>query len=339
MPELASHRIRRERFEDSESLDVLFEEDLALRPARSRKDARPSAARGNARQAEPELAHLEKELTISLGTLSDQAIEGVRSFGDNQRLRGLQIREQVSRDPDLYRPFMYDISRFATIPTAETTRGFLRTYSSARPEPVPSDGAPHRLLIGRIELPFTEERRAVPELVERVFRRLRAPLTGDDPCLAGSAAVFLDGAYLGTSRVPTTAPGEEIVLDLGVDEQIVVVRRQEDREDEVGVFSKSRRYRTTVTLELVNHHSEAKTVDLRERIPFTESDRISIELDDDKTKPTPDRVRKSSGLVDWTLLIPAGGKRTVTLRYNINAPRALQLTRTPAPQRLEEDDR
>ena len=40
-----------------------------------------------------------------------------------------------------------DLPRGLVLPTLTAARGFLRTYTSQRPEAVPSDGAPHRLLI------------------------------------------------------------------------------------------------------------------------------------------------------------------------------------------------
>ncbi len=318
IPELASLRIRRERFEElvrweadaEHERGVFFETAMTKRPA--------------------------AKADTTLTDLSKEAIGGVRGFGEVVRLNQFERPDAPHRGKTA--------SPFSGIPPgcvlpADSSRGFLRTFTSARPESVPTDGAPHRLLISRIELPFLEERTAVPELAERVYRRLRATLPGDDPILAGIAAVFLDGAYLGQSRLPTTAPAEQILLDLGVDERVTVTRRQEDREEQIGVFSKARRYDTVVTIELRNLHSAAQTIDLRERMPFTEHEKIKIVLDRGDTQPAPDDWNENSGLLGWTLTVPPGETRTVTLRYHIDAPRGLQLTRTRAPERLEEENR
>jgi len=339
LPELASQRIRRERYVEVTSYDE--EQELARKDDfesdEKAKDAKRAKLRARRELAAPEPG-LAAPATPELERLSDEAKQGVRGFGEVMRLNQFERPGAPARDAIPEEPPFSGFPAGCILP-AESSRGFLRVFESARPEAVPSDGAPHRLLIARIEVPFEEERTAVPELAALVFRRLRAELPGEDPLLAGSAAVFLSGAYLGESRLPTTAPGEEIVLDLGVDERVLVHRRQEDREEEIGTFSKGRRYRSEVTIELTNAHAEAKTVAVRERIPFSEHERISIELDRKATAPAPSVRKESSGLLAWSVVVPPGGKSVVTLVYRIDAPRDYQLTRAPAPERLEEDDR
>jgi len=335
LPELASQRIRRERYEDLPAPAEMARADRFDRDEESFDGGRAERARKRGLLAPPATPAPEPALAGELDDLSDSAVEGTRSFGRVMKLNQFELREKDARPGE---PPFSGIPAGCILP-AESSRGFLRTFESARPEPVPSDGAPHRLLIARFEIPFSEERTAVPELAELVFRRVRAVLPGEDPLLAGDAAVFLGGAYLGMSRAPTTAPGEEIVLDLGADERIVVDRRQEDREEDIGTFSKGRRYRTEVTVELTNTHPEPMQVELRERMPFSEHEKISIELDRKATTPAPSVRKESSGLLAWSVTVPAGGKSIVTLVYRIDAPRDLQLTRVPAPERLEEDDR
>jgi hypothetical protein len=340
LPELASRRIRRERY-----VEVWSGGDEANELARmddfesdeKAKDEKRAKLRARRELAAPEPG-LAAPATPELERLSDEAKQGVRGFGEVMRLNQFDLPGAPARDAIPEEPAFSGIPAGCILP-AESSRGFLRVFESVRPEAVPSDGAPHRLLIARIEVPFAEERSTVPELAALVFRRIRAELPGEDPLLDGSAAVFLGGAYLGESRLPTTAPGEEIVLDIGVDERVSVVRRQEDLEEEIGTFSKGRRYRSEVTVELANAHAEARTVEVRERIPFSEHERITIELDRKGTNPAPSVRKESSGLLSWSVVVPPGGRSVVKLVYRIDAPRDFQLTRAPAPERLEEDDR
>lgn len=350
MPELASVRLRRDRYDDL-ALAAGIVADERGRWANEDSPVRRRGVPNQTQSANP--------LPVSPPMAEPPAEAGTREFGSPLRIEldlsidrhsdldkaanvlaelenSLENLESISLGTLANRPRTFVGIPPGCILPSESSRGFLRTFESARAEAVPGDGAPHRLLIERIEIPFLEERIAVPELAERIYRSLRAALPGEDPLLDGRAAVFLDGAYLGISRVPTTAPGEEIVVDLGVDERIQVERKQEDREEEVGVFSKSRRYHTDVTVELVNLHDEAKEVRVRERMPFSENEKLDIVLEDRGTSPDPDAVGEANGLLSWTILLPPGEKRTVTLRYRIDAPRDYQLTRTPAPERMEE---
>ena len=217
------------------------------------------------------------------------------------------------------------------------TRGFVRVFPSIRPETVLSGGTPHRLLLGVKRLSFSEERTTVAELSPLVFRSLRATLDGDDPLIGGDAAIFLGEAYLGITTIPTTAPGEEMVVDLGVDHRVVVTRTQRDREEVIGFLSKARLYSTVVTVKVENFHDTTMTIDLRERIPFTESDLITIELDDDETLPMPDRWNRSAGLLGWDLELAAGEVKTVQIVYTLEVPLDRELTVQDAPERLAEE--
>ncbi|MFQ5654777.1 MAG: mucoidy inhibitor MuiA family protein, partial [Planctomycetota bacterium] len=220
----------------------------------------------------------------------------------------------------------------------EAARGFITTFRSLRPEAVPSDGAPHRLFLKRLSLPFREERTLAAELSEHIFRRIRAPVTGEDPVIEGRAAVFLGGAYLGLARIPTTAPTGELRIDLGVDDRLRVRRRQGDREEEVGVFSKNQRFITEVTIEIENFHGEAMEVEVRERIPFTEEESIRVSLIGKRTAPPPDDHREHAGLLTWRIRVPPGGKSDIRYRYHIDTPRGFQLVRREDPSRLEEGE-
>ena len=180
-----------------------------------------------------------------------------------------------------------------------------------------------------------EERRVVPELSTWVYRQIRAPLGGEDPLLTGGAAIFSGGAYLGRTQLPTTAPGEEVRLDLGVDPQLSCVRKVEEREEDVGVFTKSRRYLTEVTIELQNLQDRSVQIDCSERIPFSEEEKIDIRISR-KTSPEPLRVVEAAGLIDWSISLAPKEKKTISLIYTIEAPRDWQLSLTPAPGRMEE---
>ncbi|MGA1487834.1 MAG: mucoidy inhibitor MuiA family protein [Planctomycetota bacterium] len=353
VPELVSQRIRRDRYVDDFLWDAEGEEDMpeavaGLKLQERLVDARKGAPiveanrrgalrererrSGRSRPAAPARSPSPSpRATLSLG--QEMPGESLGLLVDE--LKSLDLRRQQAQAPLEGR--LHSILEGAVLPTVGTTRGFLRVLPSLKQEAVPGDGAPHRLLLGRLSIPYEEERLLRAELEPHAYRRLRAVLPGEEPLLAGGAAVFLGEAYLGTSSLGTTAPGEEIVLDLGVDDRIAVTRREEESEEDVGVFSKARRYHTEVTVEMVSHHGDPVVIDVRERIPFTEVDELKVVLED-RTRPAPDAVEDRNGLIDWRLVLPPGEKRTIRLRYHIDAPRSWQLSRWENPDRLEEEE-
>lgn len=229
----------------------------------------------------------------------------------------------------------YDDLAAGCVLPIDSARGFVSTFRSLRPEAVPPDGAPHRLLIANMELPYTERRTLVAELSPHIYRGLLAGVTGDDPLLEGTAAVFLDDSYLGLTRIRTTAPGEELALELGVDDRVRISRDVRESEEKVGVFSKGTRYRSDVILALESFRDEEIEVEVRERVPFTETEKIQVSLLHGDTSPPLTTFQEHSGLAAWTLRIAPRAKREMRLAYEIDAPRDIQLTRRDDPSRRE----
>ena len=233
-------------------------------------------------------------------------------------------------EPEIYLQHL----RHAVLPIVGA-RGFVHTFESQRNEAVPSDGEPHRLLVGKITLPYEEARTVVPEHSLQVFRRLIATLGGRAPLLTGPASIFFGRSYLGIAPLETTAPGEELTVHLGVDDRMRVKRETRDKEEDIGVFSRARRYSTTVEIKVENYRDEAVEVVVHERVPFTESEDLEVALDSDTT-PRPTNFNEANGLARWKLTVPKNGKKEIELRYQIDAPRNAQLTRQEVPARLDE---
>ncbi|MGE4612928.1 MAG: DUF4139 domain-containing protein, partial [Planctomycetota bacterium] len=220
-----------------------------------------------------------------------------------------------------------------------SNRGFLRVFQSVKPEAIPSDGQSHRLLYSVKNLNFTEERLCIPELNLAVFRRIIASLSGTDPLLRGTVSVFLGEDYLGQAVIDTTAPGENLELDLGVDGQLVVERIQRESEDEIGLFSKAALFDTDLELTVSNYHTESVKLLLRERIPFTESDSLKIRIDRTKSVPLPEGLDSDDGLLSWEIELQAGESEQIRLKWSIEAPVDVELLRREAPERSGQEGR
>lgn len=230
--------------------------------------------------------------------------------------------------------YWYGEEPISTLLPVQSNRGFLRIYSSVKTEQIPSDGEAHRLLYSIQQLEINEERICVPELNTAVFRRVTALLEGLDPLLQGTVAVFLGEDYLGQTIIDTTAPGEELTLDLGVDDQVRVKRVQRDSEDQVGIFSKSVHYRTDLALTIDNFQNKPITLFIKDRIPFTESDLLKVKIDRATTTHMPEGFDSDDGLLSWTLEVASGETTNLELGWWIEAPPDVQLTRREAPERL-----
>lgn len=141
---------------------------------------------------------------------------------------------------------------------------------------VPSDGAPHRVLLQRFELPCVLERVAMPEKGETVHLRATATLRGvSTPLLAGPVQVAREATLVGRGRVDFVARGEPFELGFGVEDGVRVRRRVEDKR-EVTVVMGTQKLVRTVKVTLSNLSDEARTVLVVERFPVSELDEVRV---------------------------------------------------------------
>lgn len=316
IPELAAIRLERARYQDID-LPAQFSggmDDRHFRFKRSENARLRDAVYGNANLA------FDRSITDS-GVVGTVIAGGFFDSRENKNLSAEGLARRL----------------VPTLPI-ESNRGFLRTFTSVKPEQIPSDGEPHRLLYAIKNLKFDEKRICVGEMNTAVFRQIIALLPGSDPLLEGSVAVFLGDDYLGQSTIETTAPGEELTLDLGVDGQVTVKRIERDSEEKVGIFSKALHYRTDLTMTIENFHSEPVSISLRERIPFTESEDLRIKIDRTTTTHLPEGLDSDDGLLSWQLTVDPGEPLEVKFSWWIEAPPGVRLTRREAPERLGEGE-
>jgi hypothetical protein len=332
LPELASLILKRDRYLAPDDSRVLDRRILARPRMEARRALKPDAIFYSGDEIALSFAEEDK-----LGDMYLPQLRGGRGRSDGvldeqimhgYALRGLdekQVRE-IAAPTQLLLPMM-------------SNRGFLRVFQSVKPEAIPSDGQSHRLLYSVKNLNFTEERICIPELNLAVFRRIIASLSGTDPLLRGTVSVFLGEDYLGQAVIDTTAPGENLELDLGVDGQLVVERIQRESEDEIGLFSKAALFDTDLELTISNYHTESVKLLLRERIPFTESDSLKIRIDRTKSVPLPEGLDSDDGLLSWEIELQAGESEQIRLKWSIEAPVDVELLRREAPERSGQEGR
>ncbi|MEE2857146.1 MAG: DUF4139 domain-containing protein [Planctomycetota bacterium] len=331
LPELASLILKRDRYLDRDDVRAVDPLRRARPMMEARRSVKPEAKYYAGTELGLSFGDVDKLADMDLpqlkmsyradGLLDQQGMNGIASLGiDEKRVM------ETAAPMQLLLPMM-------------SNRGFLRVFQSVKPEAIPSDGQSHRLLYSVKNLNFTEERLCIPELNLAVFRRIIASLSGTDPLLRGTVSVFLGEDYLGQAVIDTTAPGENLELDLGVDGQLVVERIQRESEDEIGLFSKAALFDTDLELTISNYHAESVKLLLRERIPFTESDSLKIRVDRIKSVPLPEGLDSDDGLLSWEIELPPGESEQIRLKWSIEAPVGVELQKREAPERSGQEGR
>ncbi|MEX0167609.1 mucoidy inhibitor MuiA family protein [Streptomyces sp. LMG1-1-1.1] len=199
--------------------------------------------------------------------------------------------------------------------------GEARVLSAPAPVSVPSDGRAHRVPVSAFTTAARTEYACSPELSPLVTQVVRGDNLSGHVLLAGPVDLVRGSGFSGRGTLDFTAAGASVELAFGSRDDYRVVRETEESRDSVGLTQ-----RTVVTRTVRLHLSrfsapgerDERTVVLRERVPVSEVSAVEVRLHKDACSPAPDVV-DAEGIARWELALPPGGRRTVTLVYELSA--------------------
>jgi len=186
---------------------------------------------------------------------------------------------------------------------------------------IPSDAQPHKHRVASRELEGKTEYRTIPGLSPSVFLVSKVPLSGDIPLLPGRVQHFVGPDLVGSSWMADHAVGEEFPLSFGPDDRLKAERRSIWRKVEQKGKDDETDYKFLITLE--NHLGRDTTIELKDRIPVSGDERITVILDEKDTTPGFTRDPNEPGILTWGLAASKSAKKEIVLHYRIRAPRGL----------------
>ncbi|MFG2334215.1 DUF4139 domain-containing protein [Streptomyces sp. NPDC048604] len=199
--------------------------------------------------------------------------------------------------------------------------GETRVLVAPAPVSVPSDGRAHRVPLSAFTTAASSEYACSPELSPLVTRVVRCDNRSGHALLAGPVDLVRDSGYAGRGTLDFTAPGAPMELAFGSCDDHRVVRETEESRDTGGIMQRTVVTRT-VTLRLSRFSAPGeqgeRTVVVRERIPVSEVSAVEVRLRKEGCSPAPDAV-DAEGIVRWDVPLAPGGRRTVTLSYELSA--------------------
>ncbi|MEV0416215.1 mucoidy inhibitor MuiA family protein [Streptomyces sp. NPDC050448] len=199
--------------------------------------------------------------------------------------------------------------------------GEARVLSSPAPVSVPGDGRAHRVPLSVFTTAATSEYACSPEASPLVTQVVRFDNLSGHVLLAGPVDLVRGSGFSGRGTLDFTAPGTPVELAFGSCDDHRVVRQAQESRDSTGIMQ-----RTVVTRTIRLHLSrfsapgehDERVVVLRERIPVSEVSAVEVRLRKEACSPAPDVV-DAEGIARWDIALPPGGRRTVTLVYELSA--------------------
>lgn len=190
--------------------------------------------------------------------------------------------------------------------------GDIQNLKALAPMTVPSNGRPVFVALSTFSAPATRSLVVMAEADDKAILKATAPHMGKNPLLAGPVDLVMDSGPVGSTRTLFIAPGEQLALGFGPDDDVRIRRTAENREtiDEIDQW---RRRTVTVNLFLSNLGPDEKVLEIVERLPVSEIDHVKVTLQEDKTSGAP--TLDQDGFLRWTMALQGKSRLRLSLVY------------------------
>jgi len=204
---------------------------------------------------------------------------------------------------------------------AEPQEGTLAVaWRLPRPTAVPADGTPHRTTVATTTLDARLDHVVAPAVDPTAHLRATVVNTSGHALPAGPLSAFVDGDFVGSTRIDTTAPGAELELYLGVDDRVAVERELLERSPHRallgGKISAVERWR----IEVHNGRPAPVRIVVRERVPV--SRHPDVQVVDVDVKPEA-AERDELGRLEWAATVEPNGTWEANVRFGVRHARGV----------------
>ncbi len=196
-------------------------------------------------------------------------------------------------------------------------------YRVQRPLAVPADGGPQKTSIARFDLDAALDHLTVPVLAPEAYLRAIATNTSSLLLLPGPARVFHGTQFTGETTLETVAAGEELELQLGVDDQIRVERQLRRRSTGKAVIGGTRTIDIGYEITVENHRQGRTRVSVKDHIPVSADGDIKVRLREASPAPA---GQTDLGELTWELPLDAGKAATIRYRFTVEHPAQVTVT-------------
>jgi uncharacterized protein (TIGR02231 family) len=209
-----------------------------------------------------------------------------------------------------------------TVVAEISQQGSVVTFQLGGGGNIPSDGNPHKATIFNDNLPCQFEYIAMPRLVSFAYLQARAKNRADGAVLLpGSANIFRDDVFVGTSKLENIAPGQEFNLNLGIDEGIKIDRELSERQVDKTFLAGNRRITYAYRLKITNLLDRVNRIQINDQIPHSRTEQVKVKI----LKISPQIQPGELGRLVWELDLAANGRTELNYQFSIEHPEGVKV--------------
>ncbi|MBE9207179.1 mucoidy inhibitor MuiA family protein [Nostoc sp. LEGE 06077] len=182
---------------------------------------------------------------------------------------------------------------------------------------IPSDGAPHKTTIFHDDYPCTFDYVVMPRLVSFAYLQAHVKNSSEGATLLpGKANIFRDDVFVGGTKLENIAPGQEFILNLGIDEGVKIERNLVERQVDKKIIVNQRRTTYAYRLLITNLLNQEINLKITEQLPVSRNEQIKIRL----TRIQPQIQLGEVGILEWELSILPQERREVYYQFTLEHP-------------------
>ncbi len=188
---------------------------------------------------------------------------------------------------------------------------------------VPSSGKSTSLVMMTRDMESVFHNETIPMSAESACLLAKVKNAFPLPMLAGPMQAIVDGSSNGSGMIAETLPGVEIVIGLGVNQNIEVARRTvAEKGKDSGIFGsrrvEERHYVNTIT----NRMAQAQRIVVRDRVPISKDEKIEVKL----LEPSRAAPDSETGLFDQEITLQPGQKVELVTKFRVAYPSDWQIS-------------
>ncbi|MDP5017983.1 MAG: mucoidy inhibitor MuiA family protein, partial [Dolichospermum sp.] len=215
------------------------------------------------------------------------------------------------------KPAIEEDNSSETVVSTNPQQGSVVTLKFNGEGKIPSDGTPHKITISQQDYPCRFEYVATPSLVSFAYLQVHVKNSVNGvTLLPGTANIFRDHIFVGTTQLENILPGEEFKLNLGIDEGLKIERDLVELQVDKKLINNQRRVTYAYRLIITNLLNKAVNLQLTEQLPVSRSEHIEVNL----VESNPEVQQAKTGILSWFLTIPAKEQQEIYYQFTVEHP-------------------
>jgi uncharacterized protein (TIGR02231 family) len=228
---------------------------------------------------------------------------------DDEESQMFGTKREIKKDKDKKKEVVNELKNIIEVNEHQTTMEF----PLDKPYTIPNDGKKYAVELQKIMLPAGFEYSSVPKLQNSAY--LVAQLTGWEKynLLSGETNLFLEGTFVGRSKINVDNTNDTLTLSFGKDNNIVVERKQ------IKEFSRKKFLSSNVEetfaweISIKNNKPAKVKITVEDQFPVSSTKEIEVE----RIESSGAVYDENKGLLTWKLELQPAETKKMIIKYLI----------------------